>query len=261
MALYTFTDYAIALFILFVVLSLLSKFLFTRIAIDERFAIAISPIVVLAIVIRLLVDSGVYPKTKLWSVTPGVYLLGFATGAVIMVLSILIEKKTGWAYWKTALVMGSALLPYFLAKLLPHVAHPLRALYPLAIALTLTVLVYYIARGNESVGMLAYRSNIAIIFAHLLDASGTFVGMDFHRFYEGFPQFYEEHPLPEFLINLTGTAAIMIPLKLAVVGAALYYLETRKGSESDLYFGMIKVVFFILGIGPGTRNAMILTLG
>lgn len=256
MALYTITDYAIALLILFAVLSLLAKYLFNRVIIDERFAIAIWPIIVLSIVIRLLVDAGVYPKSQLWSVTPGVYVLGLVTGIVIIALSVMLEGRFGWPYWRTAFVIGLALIPYFLARLLPHVAHPIRALYPLSIAVTITALVYLVSRRYEVLGMFAFRSNIAIIFAHLLDASGTFVGMDFYGF-------YEEHPLPEFLINLTGTAAIMIPLKLAVVGAAIYYLETRKeeSHESDLYYKMIKFVFFILGIGPGTRNAVILTLG
>ncbi len=256
MAVYTPRDYVIALIILFAVLYLLSKSLFARISLDERLAMAISPIIVLSITIRLLVDAGVYPKSKLWSVTPGVYILGLVVGAIVIGLGVTLEKRLGWPYWKTSLVMGTATIPYFLVKLLPNVTYPIRALYPTSIAVTITALLYFTARRTEVLEMFSRRSNIAIIFAHLMDASGTFVGMDFYGF-------YEEHPLPEYLINLTGTAAIMIPLKLVVVGAAIYYLETRKeeGPEADLYYKMIKFVFFILGIGPGTRNAVILTLG
>ncbi|MFQ5814909.1 MAG: DUF63 family protein [Candidatus Hydrothermarchaeaceae archaeon] len=255
MAVYTLTDYAIALIILFAVLYLLAKFLFARISLDEHFAIAVLPIIVLSIVIRLLVDAGVYPKNKLWSVTPGVYIVGLVVGTIVIASSVMMERRRNWAYWRTSLIVGVALIPYFLIKLLPKVAHPARALYPLSIAIATTSLVYLIASRSEMLEMLSSRPNIAIIFAHLLDASGTFVGMDFYGF-------YEEHPLPEFLINHVGTAAIMIPLKLVVVGAAIYYLETRReeGPEADLYYNIIKFVFFILGIGPGTRNAMILTL-
>jgi uncharacterized membrane protein len=255
MAVYTPIDYAVALMILFAVLYLLAKFLFNRISLDKRFYLAISPIVVLTIIIRLLVDAGVYPKSKLWSVTPGVYVLGLVMGTLVVALGAIIERKIGWAYWKTSFAIGTALIPYFLAKLLSNVAYPVRAFYPLSIAIAVTALVYFAIRRTEILEVLSHNSNIAVIFAHLLDASGTFVGMDFYGF-------SEEHPIPEILINYVGTAAIMVPLKLVIVGAALYYLDTRRemGPEADLYHEMIKFVFFILGIGPGIRNSMVLTL-
>jgi len=256
MAVYTPKDYVIALIILFTVLYLLSKFLFNRISLDEHLAIAIAPIIILSITIRLLADADVYPKNELWSVTPGVYILGLVVGTIVISLGLALEKRIGWPYWKTSLIVGTALIPYFFVKLLSNMTYPIRALYPLSIAIIVTVLVYVAISKIEMLEMFKSKSNIAILFAHLLDASGTYVGMNFYGF-------YEEHPLPEYLINLFGTAAIMIPLKLLVVGAAIYYLETRKeeGPEEDLYYKMIKFVFFILGIGPGIRNAIILTLG
>ncbi len=256
MAVYTILDYAIALAILFALLWFLARYLFTRIVPDKYLAIALLPTIALAITIRLLADARVYPKSQYWSVTPGVYLLGFVFGGLAITIGLLAESRWKVEYWKVALVIGVLPLPYFLAKLAPHIAHPVRALYPLLLASVVSAIVYGLSSSRARTRIFTTTSSMAIIFAHLLDASGTFVGMDFYGF-------YEEHPLPEFLINLTGTAAIMIPLKLTVVLAALYYLETSKeeGVEADLYYKMIKFVFFILGIGPGTRNALILTLG
>jgi len=53
----------------------------------------------------------------------------------------------------------------------------------------------------------------------------------------------------------------MFPLKLFVVGLALYLMETWYQEEGEeLYYKIIKVTMFVLGIGPGMRNALLLTL-
>ncbi|MFQ5800674.1 MAG: DUF63 family protein [Candidatus Hydrothermarchaeales archaeon] len=52
----------------------------------------------------------------------------------------------------------------------------------------------------------------------------------------------------------------MIPLKIVVILGALYLLDRWKEEESDLYYKMVKFVFFIFGFGPGTRDALLLAL-
>ncbi|MEE8167356.1 MAG: DUF63 family protein [Candidatus Hydrothermarchaeales archaeon] len=255
MAVYTPIDYVIALGILFAVLWL-SKYLFTRVPLDEYFVLAIAPTMALAITIRLLADAGVYQKSQYWSVTPGVYILGAAFGVVAIAIGLFAEGKWKVDYWKITFILGAVATLYFLARLTQHILYPTRSLYPLVLAIVITSLIYALSSLNKTTNIFTTRTNLAIIFAHLLDASGTFIGMDYYGF-------YEEHPLPELIINFFGSAAIMIPLKLVVILGALYYLETRReeGAEAVLYYKMIKFVFFILGIGPGTRNAVILTLG
>ncbi len=252
MAVYTLTDYIIALALLFGILYLLAKFLFKRITVDEHLFIALAPIILLAISIRVLVDAGVYPKSQLWSVTPGIYVLGLLAGAAAISAGIFIGERLGKDYWKVSFAIGAPFALYFFAKFASHIAYPARFFHPLTLAFVVTGFVYFASPLAKGLDFLRAKSNIAIVFAHMLDASGTFVGVDYYGF-------LEEHPLPEFIINLAGTAAIMIPVKLAVVALALYYLE-KSAKEDDLYYKMLKSVFFILGIGPGTRNALILTL-
>ncbi|NOZ82318.1 MAG: DUF63 family protein [Euryarchaeota archaeon] len=252
MAVYTPLDYLKSFVILLLIFWFLRRYLFNRIEIDRGFMLALIPPVALAITVRMLADAGVYPKSEWWSVTPGVYVLGVAYGFVLVRLGMLAEKRLGVEYWKVVLLLGALTLPPFLLKLLTQMQAPLRFLYPLALAGVATLLVVAPA------GVLRLRfltgSNALLVFAHMLDASGTFVGVDYFGF-------GEEHILAEFFINLTGTAAVMYPLKLAVLLPVLYLLERWREEENELtYYWMVKLAIFILGLGPGLRNSLLLTL-
>jgi uncharacterized membrane protein len=253
MAAYTPLDYAKSFAILLLILWALRRYLFTRIALDRDFMLALIPPIVLAITIRMLADAGVYEKSQWWSVTPGIYVLGVAYGALLVGIGLAVQERFGIGYWKVVLALGAVTVPYFLAKLVVEMTSPLRFLYPVALAGALTLGVYVLARLAK-LEFLAAGGNLGIVFAHLLDASGTFIGIDYFHF-------GEEHILPEIFINLAGTAAVMIPLKLVVVGAVLYFLEKwRREEGEDLYYRIIKITIFILGLGPGTRNSLLLTL-
>ena len=253
MAVYTPLDYAKSFAILLLILWFSKEYLFKRVALDRDFMLAIIPPVVLAITVRLLADAGVYEKSQWWSVTPGIYVLGFAYGLAIVGIGLAVQRRFGVQYWKVALALGAVTVPHFLLELLSKMSSPVRFFYPVALAALLTLGVGVAAR-YANLRFLLVRGNLGILFAHLLDACGTFIGIDYFHF-------SEEHILAEFFINLTGTAAVMIPLKLLVVGAALYLLEKWRLEEGeDVYYRIIKITMFILGFGPGTRNSLLLTL-
>jgi len=254
MAVYTLQDYVISIAILLMILALACKFLFRIVRLDKYFAVSLVPAIVFGIVVRVLADAGFYLKSDWWSVTPGIYLTALAFASAYLAASLYVQKKSGIEYWKLSLVIGTLVLPYFLLNLAGYMKHPLRIFYPLALAVLILGLVYFVSLLCEKTRIFRMKENFIIIFAHLLDGSGTFVGMEYFGF-------SEEHIIPEMLINLAGSAAIMIPLKLAVILAAIYLIEKWKEEEGvDLYYGMIKITLFILGIGPGTRNALLLAL-
>jgi uncharacterized membrane protein len=117
--------------------------------------------------------------------------------------------------------------------------------------------------------------NIAILFGHLLDGCATFIAIDYYGF-------GEEHLLPLFLINISGTALIMIPLKLILILIVIYLLDTLYKEEQNNFkekeikiskyrlkitafminnfYLSIKVLIFILGFGPGFRNTLLPSL-
>lgn len=247
MAVYTVQDYIVAIFILLLLFWLTSRYLFTRIGVDRGFLYSMVPVILLAISVRLLADAGVYQKSEYWSVTPGIYVSAFIYGVVLLSISMFIGSRAGIEYWKPAVLIGAIPALYFMFRLGLEMTYYWRVVYPILLGVALTSLVYVFS-FTEKVRIFRQKENIAIIFAHMLDASGTFIGMNYYNF-------SEEHLLPEMVINFAGTPLVMIPLKLVVILSVLYILEKEK------YYKIIKFILFILGFGPGARNALLLTLG
>jgi uncharacterized membrane protein len=94
-----------------------------------------------------------------------------------------------------------------------------------------------------------------ILWAHMLDASSTFVGVDFLGY-------YEKHVVPSYLIELTGTAFVMYPLKLSIFLPVIYILDTRFSDEESISLTtFVKMVIIILGLSPACRNTLRMALG
>lgn len=91
-----------------------------------------------------------------------------------------------------------------------------------------------------------------IIYAHMLDASSTYFGVDWFSY-------HEKHVIPTYLINLAGSAAIMFPLKLAVLLPVLYIVD-RSLQEPSLR-NLVKLTLITLGLAPAVRNTLRLALG
>jgi uncharacterized membrane protein len=255
MAVYTPLDYAIGLTILLIIMWLASKYLFKKLEFDIYFAIAMAPVIVFAISVRVLADAGVYSKNELWSVTPGIYITATLFALLIISIGKIIEKVKKVPYWKGSLIVGTPVAAYFLILLLREMRNISLMLEPIVLALVLTAAIYILSNFSSRTKLFREKENAAIIFSHMLDGSATFIGIDKYGF-------YEEHLLPEILIQTAGTAFVMIPLKIVVVLGALYLLERwrEEEEESDLYYRMVKFVFFIFGFGPGTRDALLLAL-
>ncbi|MFQ5888398.1 MAG: DUF63 family protein [Candidatus Hydrothermarchaeales archaeon] len=255
MAVYTPLDYAIGLAILFFIMWLASRYLFTAIEFDRYLVFAMAPVIVFGVAVRVLADAGVFVKSELWSVTPGIYITATAFGIFIIGAGKAVEKTRNIPYWKTAFVAGSFGAIYFSYLLFLQMKNPYLPLRPFLLAFILTYFIYILSNFSKRTRIFRARENAAIIFAHMLDGSATFIGIDYFGF-------SEEHILPEYLINAAGTASVMIPLKIVVILGALYLLDRWKEEEegSDLYYKMIKFVFFIFGFGPGLRDALLLGL-
>ncbi len=255
MAVYTPADYAIALVMLFVVMWLASQYLFRWVELDIYLFFAMVPVMVFSISVRVLADAGVFEKNELWSVTPGIYILGTLLGVFIIMAGMLIEKRYGIPYWKNAFVLGFVPAAYFSFRLYQEMQAPLLMFQPVILALALTFAIYLLSNHSQATRLFRGKENAAIIFAHMLDGSATYIGIDKYGF-------SEEHILPELFINVAGTAFIMLPLKIIVILGALYLLDRWKEEDegSDLYYKMVKFVFFIFGFGPGVRDSLLLSL-
>jgi len=89
--------------------------------------------------------------------------------------------------------------------------------------------------------LLKDKFNFYAIFAHLFDATSTFISIDFFNY-------TEQHFVPLFFINLSGTAFVMYFLKLLVIIPIIIYLEKDKSLLRKLVLLAIIYLGFLTGI-------------
>ncbi|RLG26062.1 hypothetical protein DRN85_04100 [Methanosarcinales archaeon] len=234
-----------------------------RVDVDRGFVFAIVPYILAGSTLRVMEDTGVVPPPwKYILITPPIYLLIFIITVILLLLSIKIGSILKRDWHRIFAHLGIAWFVINLALLLT-IKMPERFGVPIlivALGAAITAAVYLIAR-SVNFEYLTDRLNIGILAAHLLDASSTFVGVDLLGY-------YEKHVVPTFLINLTGTAGVMYPLKLAIFIPVIYLLYTfdeEVGRDDDQMIqnliNLIKLVILVLGLSPAVRNTLRMTIG
>lgn len=227
-----------------------------KIKLDKKFFFSVSPFIVFGATMRELVDRGFgvygiiepapYPK-NFWVVAPGIYLTMFVLASVVLLLSIKLFKKR---YHHAFFSIGLLLALYNISLILPNMENLAALMLILTISTVVSALVILFAKSH--LRFLLYEKNYLIVVAHILDATATFVGIDFLGY-------TEKHVLPGFLIEYFGSAWIMFPLKLIVVIPAIYIIDDEmKNDETGRRF--IKFVIVILGLGPAIRDTVLAIL-
>lgn len=227
--------------------------------IDKDFGFSLIPYIILGATGRELVDQGLgwysahseYPA-NFYLVSPTIYFTMFLFTLFWLVLSYYVGRKTGVKYTSIFAFAGSIFAGYNVSLIIPNIENPQILLWVSAALGTSLLVAYGIIKAFKFT-FVWVEMNYLVIFAHLLDASSTFIGVD----YLGH---IEQHVLPNVFIGLTGTAAVMYPLKLMILFPALYYIDKDlAGQEFDRK--ILKIVITILGLGPGIRNITLMLLG
>ncbi len=195
---------------------------------------------------RALVDNGIYPLTYIL-VTPGIYVLTGLSAIFTVLISVFIERKTDWNYRYIIFAVGAVMcLPnIYYAQYINPVA-TLQILGSWALSSAPFVLL------SRKWDILKDKFNFSVLLAHLLDASTTFIAVDYYGY-------GEQHVLPNALTQLADTAIVMYPLKIAVILPALYVIDTYVDDKTIR--NMLKLAIFILGLAPGLRNFLSLIMG
>jgi len=242
--------YAIILAIsLFAILKLMALL---RLKVDERLIMAVSPFIILGASLRNLEDVHLLsPPLSYMFITPFVYVLAFLITLAVMLVCIYLErsgrvkdysKPLFWSGIAGVIVVWGALLA----------TQPVRVWWApivvFALAFTFTGVIYLIGRFLK-LGFLTMPMNVAILGAHMFDASSTFTAIDIVT------GFAEKHVVPVFFIDIFHTAFIMYALKLAVFIPVIYLIEKYFVEDRDLYY-VLKFVLLVLGFGPGIRNTL-----
>lgn len=207
--------------------------------VDGRFYIATLPFLTLASILRSLADAGILP-VSFFLVTPGIFL----TMLLIVLGALAIARFLDKGYHKAMFLLGALVCIYPAFLLLENVFIVRALLYILAItALSSAIVLAFFS------GLKLRREVLLVGVAHMLDASATFVGIEYYGY-------WEEHVFENFLIQLTGTALILFPLKAAALLLIIAVLE-RIEDNAFWYYAI-----FLLGYSPGLRDAFkIMLLG
>ncbi len=236
------------------VLKLLKKL---NVRIDVVFLLAVVPYILAGSTMRVMEDAEiVQPPVSYLFITPPIYFLIFTVTFLFLVLSIEMENRGRINDYRRlfgSLGLGWLVLNLAFILQFTDIKRPLYGLLIVFLGFGLTYLVYRVALElNFLAGILTEKVNLGILLAHLLDASSTFVGMDLLGY-------TEKHVVPTFIINLTGTALVMYPLKLAVFIPILYIIDTSKEDENMTW--LLKLAILVLGLSPAARNTLRIILG
>ena len=139
--------------------------------------------------------------------------------------------------------------------------HPSEILVILFIAFACTTATFalYLALSRRLPWARALVSPVATVLflSHYIDGAATYRGLDVYGY-------GEKHVLPNLLIGTAGTAAVMLLLKFLVITMVVYLLDVAYKEDMDrspTLAWLVKVAVLVLGLAPGIRDALRLTMG
>jgi uncharacterized membrane protein len=233
------------------ILALIRLFQRRGISVDERLVLSTLPYILAGSTLRVIEDADlVDPSWSYLLVTPLIFFLVFLITAVSLAVT---RRVQGEEYYQSYAAIGIiwTLLNLVILSTVGFVnAWVIGAIFILGSILTAGILLCL--RAFPSLGFLDNRFNLMILFAHMQDASSTYIGVDWFSY-------YEKHVVPTFLIDLTGSAAIMFPLKLLILLPVLSMID--RSIEDPSMRNLVKLTLITLGLAPAVRNTLRLALG
>lgn len=244
--------------------------LFSRasIRIDRSFIAATMPFVIGGASLRVVADAGIVKAPWVYFlITPNIYFLIFLIAACCLLVSVLLQYAGAVKRFHVPFALsGFVFTVVVLATLFLNcrIAHPWVPFAVLSGGLLVTGLVMAAARFLKS-GIYAKPSNLSLFLAHALDATSTVIGIEVFGY-------YEKHVIPSYLIDLTGTAFVMYPLKIVVFLIVVYALDVllkddaKDGSSKEAFDivqmrNSLKFVIIVLGLAPAIRNTLRIFFG
>ncbi len=218
---------------------------------DERLVLYTVPYILAGSSLRVIEDAELLqPPWNYLLITPLIYFLVFAA----TISSLLLTRKFfGEDFYRVYAAIGIFWTLLNIAALSAlGFEHPwvIAAVFILGSALTAGI--YLLRLPLPWLNFLENRYNLGVLYAHMLDASSTYLGVDWFGY-------YEKHVVPTILIDWTGTAAVMFPLKLIILLPVLGMID--KSLEDPSLRNLAKLVLITLGLAPAVRNTLRLALG
>jgi uncharacterized membrane protein len=218
---------------------------------DERLLLSTLPYILAGSSLRVIEDADLIAAPwRYLLITPLIFFLVFLITASCLILSRKIWGDRFHARYAAVGLLWTLINLAVLSTIGLKNAWVIAAVFLLGSGLAGGIL--FCGRRLPALAFLDDRFNQMIIYAHMLDASSTYFGVDWFGY-------YEKHVVPTFLIDLTGSAAIMFPLKLTILLPMLCMID-RSLQEPSMR-NLIKLTLITLGLAPAIRNTLRLALG
>jgi uncharacterized membrane protein len=189
-------------------------------------------------------------------VTPPIYVLLFLYAVTILFVSKYLQEQ-GLCRRYLKLYAGVGLFTTFCVVLFlgswgltnTRIDLFVLAIIPL-MAVVATALVFACMRYVLKWEYVTDPLYITLLFGQLLDASATSYGIDLHPSIK----YIEQHVVGSFLIDWTGTAFVMFPLKLLVLFPAVYIMEQYRKEANPAFWHLVLLAMITVGFAPGIRD-------
>lgn len=226
-----------------------------RIEIDRKFFFSIIPYVMLGGFLRAVEDYHEFAglAKNVFLVTPLIYVSLFVIALSSLIFSVIMQRWVKTPYYKTWFALGMVFNIIAVSQMRLESAFALYAMLGITAAWVAAIFAAKKMVKNGKVQKFLSEENILLISVHLFDATTTFTALQF------FPNYFEQHVLPGFVIGILGPASMFL-LKLVVVPLVLYVLDKELHQEAQKRT-FLKIVVMILGLGPGLRNFSRLVMG
>ncbi len=233
------------------------------IKVDQAFILATIPYVILGGVVRVIEDTGMITGSwKFLLITPLIYFVLFFFTIGMMFLALFLVKK-GMIQSFIAFYGGAGTFALIVCSLILAawgMNHRGIDLFILCIiplmALAATTAVWLFMRYVLQWAYVADPLYITLLFGQLLDASATSYGIDLHPSV----QYVEQHVVGSTLIDATGTAFVMYPLKLVVLFPAIYVMELYRKEANPAFWHLVLLAMIVVGFAPGIRDMVRMVL-
>lgn len=231
--------------------------------IDQGFILATLPYVILGGVMRVIEDTGMITgPAKFLLITPLIYFVLFAFTVSMMFLSLYLMKKGIISSFNSVYAGGGTFVLFVCSLILVAwgmnhngIDIAILCIIPF-MALCATTLVWLFMRYVLSWTYVADPLYIVLLFGQLLDASATSYGIDLHPAV----QYMEQHVVGSTLIEATGTAFVMYPLKLVVLFPAIYIMELYRKEANAVFWNLVLLAMIVVGFAPGIRDMVRMVL-
>lgn len=230
----------------------------------KSFFYALLPYGFLGGALRVVEDTGsLEPPVSYFFISPVIYVTMFVFTLVTFLVAVYAEREgvvEGYAKpvagaGAAALVAALLYLAYFgsvgegaeVTLWLPVAVVGMATVFFAVVWFPLDRLFPEVNAGTGTMGAV-------LLWSHLLDASSTILGV-------GYFGYSEKQPIVGAIIDLTGTTYSFAVVKAGIVLLILYAFDEEFFEEFRRLPYLLLVAVLAVGLGPGTRNTLRMTLG